>query len=122
MLTSFSRGIFVLAACIAMLTPWADAQAGAQVIPGPYSSWTDQQKIDAANLLKQGSNAACQDYISRAPQSQRAAYEAAACIGAYYVNHLPEDYPNLDEIKADAIKAYENAKALGSTAPAFLPD
>jgi hypothetical protein len=98
----------------------ATAAADTQVIPGPYSSWTDAQQTQAAQLLKAGSEAACQQYISNASSSQRSAYEAAACLGAYYVNHLPPDYPNLNSMKKNALDAYNNAQALGSNAPAFL--
>lgn len=95
------------------------AAIAAQVLPGTYSSWTAAQKATAAQLLKQGSNVACERYITEAKQNvgQLAAYESAVCIGAYYVNHLPPDYPNLDEIKASVLTNYQSAKALGSTIP-----
>lgn len=95
------------------------AAAAQNVLPGSYSSWTDAQKSQAAQLLKNGSSAACAHYISDAQTNggQLAAYEAAVCVGAYYVNHLPNDYPNLDSIKASVIQNYRNAKALGSNIP-----
>jgi hypothetical protein len=110
---------FAALTLVAMSSAPAFAQS---VLPGSYSSWTDAQKTQAAQLLKQGSEAACASYIDAAkdPQDgggQRAAYEAAACIGAYYVNHLPSDYPGTDQIKAGVMQNYNNAKALGSNIP-----
>ena len=89
-----------------------------QVLPGSYSSWTDAQKANAAQLLKAGSNAACERFNEAKERvGQLASYEAAVCIGAYYVNHLPPDYPNLDQIKAGVLRNYQSAKALGSNIP-----
>lgn len=110
---------------VAVLTFVAAASSPAfaqSVLPGSYSSWTDAQKTQAAQLLRGGSESACSSYVDAAkdPQNgggQRAAYEAAACIGAYYVNHLPSDYPGLDQIKAGVMQNYNNAKALGSNIP-----
>lgn len=113
-----ARTLAVLALIVTTSAP-AFAQS---VLPGSYSSWTDAQKTQAAQLLKQGSESACASYIDAAKNpanggGQRAAYEAAACIGAYYVNHLPSDYPGLDQIKAGVMQNYNNAKALGSNIP-----
>ena len=92
-----------------------------QVLPGPYSSWSNAQISEAASLLKNGSNANCSIYVQRAQAGgMRATYEAAACIEAYYVLHLPTDYPGLDAIKAAANQNYQMAKQLGSDIPEFL--
>ena len=115
--------IHTLFACtvVAQMLCASAARADDSVLPGPYSSWTDGQKTQAAFLLKNQSNQHCYMYIQRAENGgMRATYESAACIEAYYVLHLPADYPGLDALKDAARKNYAMAKSLGSDIPSFL--
>ena len=92
------------------------------VVPGPFSSWSEEQKAQAAALLKAGSDAACAAYLAAKnnPENagnRRPVFESAACVDAYTVNHVPPDYPGLAQIKAGVMPNYNNAKALGSEMP-----
>jgi len=94
--------------------------ADAQIFPGPYSSWSAEQKAQAAQSLTQSSIAACQNYINEATTSKGAQFEALACEAAYFVNHVPPDYPSYDLMKSSAINAYKSAQAAGANPPDFL--
>jgi hypothetical protein len=116
---NISRSFAIAALAIPLAA--ISAQADDSIMPGPYASWTDAQKSEAAQRLKNGSNEACSTYLQRAAAGgMRATYESAACIEAYFVLHLPADYPDLDAMKASAQKNYELAKSLGSDIPAIL--
>ena len=95
--------------------------AAEQVIPGTYKSWSEAQRDQAANKLKQICTARCQQYTDRVQAGgQRATYEAAACVSACFHNRLPKDYPGLTDIKRTAEQNYAQAKKLGSNVPTFL--
>ena len=88
---------------------------------GPYSSWSKAQQDQAAMALKNICGSQCATYHQKAVNgSMRASYEEAACTAACFVNHLPNDYPNLEAFKQSAIQNYNEAKKLGSNVPVFL--
>ena len=108
----------VLVSGILVLCPIAYAGS---LPEGPYSSWSQSQIQSAAVTIRSMCESECMPYTEEAKEGgQRASYEAAACAIACFVNHLPADYPGLDNMKASAIENYENAKRLGSNAPYFL--
>jgi hypothetical protein len=95
--------------------------ASAQMPSGPYSSWSQAEIGQAAGALKQMCGNQCSSYTAAAAAgSQRATYEAAACVTACYVNNLPDDYPNIEQFKRSAMQNYQTAKQFGSNAPVFL--
>ncbi len=90
---------------------------------GPYSSWSEAQKQQAATFLgkHRQQQTQCVGYIDTAKTGiVRASYEAAACIAACFASNLPADYPDLDEIKK--VAQCRAAKNLGSGCePRFVP-
>jgi hypothetical protein len=89
--------------------------------PGTYASWSADDKQRAALALNNICDHQCRQYTLQAEKgSMRASYEAAACTQACYVNHLPIDYPQMEEYKQAARQNYKSAKELGSNAPVFL--
>jgi hypothetical protein len=96
------------------------AAADTPVFPGPYSSWSAAQKAQAAQSLNQSSIGACQTYVDKATTSKAAQFEALACEAAYFVNHVPPDYPSYNLMKTTATNAYDSARAAGANPPNFL--
>jgi hypothetical protein len=96
------------------------AAADTPVFPGAYSSWSSTQKAQASQTLNQSSIAACQTYVDQATTNKGAQLEALACEAAYFVNHVPPDYPSYELMKTTAIDAYKSAQAAGAKPPNFL--
>ncbi len=94
--------------------------ADTQVFPGPYSSWSADQKAKAGQVLNAASIAACQTYVEKATTSKGAQFEALACEAAYFVNHVPSDYPSYGMMKSTAVDAYKSAQSAGVNPPNFL--
>ncbi len=94
--------------------------ADTQVFPGPYSSWSAAQKAQASQILNQASITACQTYVDKATTSKGAQFEALACEAAYFVNHVPPDYPSYGMMKTTAVNAYQSAQGAGVNPPNFL--
>ncbi len=94
--------------------------ADTQIFPGPYSSWSADQKAQASQVLNQASIAACQTYVEKATTSKGAQFEALACEAAYFVNHVPPDYPSYGLMKTTAANAYKSAQGAGVNPPNFL--
>ncbi len=107
-----------------------DASIGLRLISSkPWSSWTQQEQVQGAEILKNYCALECASYMNEAMRGgQRAALEAAACNMACFVNNLPEDWPLRDQYIKSARENYNNAKKLGYnnakklafTAPVFL--
>lgn len=91
-----------------------------QVFPGTYSSWSAAQKAQAGQILNQSSIVACQTYVDKATADKAAQFEALACEAAYFVNHVPPDYPSYNLMKTTATNAYDSARAAGANPPNFL--
>jgi hypothetical protein len=81
----------------------------------PYSTWTDAEKQAAGARLGELAKQQCMHYADNG--GQRGAFEAAACVDAMFVNHLPADYPNLQQFKDMARDNYQKAKNMGSVMP-----
>lgn len=96
------------------------AQGQAQVPSKPWSSWTQQEQAQVGARLKNQCGMECQSYTNAARNSQRGAYEAAACTIACFVNNMPADWPSRSQNISAARENYNNAKRLGSNASVFL--
>ena len=86
-----------------------------------WSSWSQQEQSEGAELLKNHCAEECAPYLNEAKGgSIRATYEASACNIACFVNNLPADWPPRDQYISAARENYKNAQQLGSNAPVFL--
>jgi hypothetical protein len=89
---------------------WAGA-AAAQGPDKPYSQWSPQEQQQAASQIASVCQSQC---MARADAGQRGALEASACVNACFVQHLPDDYPNMSALKHMAWSAYRSAQQMGS--------
>jgi hypothetical protein len=84
-----------------------------------FSEWTENEKTQLADELKQKSNEDCATYMQEAQQQmgQLASYEAAACLYKTYYLGTPADYPGREQLKSNFYDSAQKARALGSNAP-----
>jgi hypothetical protein len=113
-------GLLLAVAAIGVASLSKAVADDSQVFPGPYSSWSATQKSQAAQMLNAASIGACQTYVDAATTSKGAQFEALACEAAYFIHHVPSDYPSYDVMKATAVNAYKSAQAAGANPPNFL--
>ena len=110
-----NRMILVVGAVLATFSSLAVAQTMPQK---PFSQWTQAEQQALAASLKAKSDRDCNQYVAAAQGgSQRATYEAAACMYGTFFLGVPADYPNREQYKQQFYQNSANAKSLGSNAP-----
>jgi type II secretory pathway pseudopilin PulG len=105
---------------------FADATGGGSGSAGGvcgmrFADMSTTQQSQCAAKIKSICDPKCAGYMQAAQNgSMRASYEGSACLTACYANNVPDDYPNLEQMKASAHANYDQAKKYGSNAPVFL--
>jgi len=95
--------------------------------PGPYKTWSEDQKALALKRIGGFCQFLCVDSFGtttfrNVAAAERARAEAKVCLQACTLGHVPKDYPNRDAMKQDLRAAHEAAKKLGSAIAWPLPN
>lgn len=100
----------------AAITMTGVAPAFAQTMPNkPYSQWTKEEDAAYSKVMIPAAGHECKDVRGLNSNDATGSHLLNACLFAYFVLHLPKDYPRRQALMTSANAEYKTGAAGGKT-------